>query len=93
MSKFADFILFDSWYKGGTGFRISYEDLCAIAENCKGISYFIAGGLDPVNVTEVIHITHPYGVDIQSGVKLDGVKHEKDIKKVRAFVHSVRTAE
>lgn len=90
MSKVADFILFDSSSVGGTGKRITLEGLRAIAEHCKGIPYFIAGGLDPANVMEVISIAHPYGVDVQSGVNLDGVKHEKDINKVRAFVNTVR---
>ena len=90
MSKVADFILFDSSHVGGTGKRISPEGLRAIAEHCKGIPYFIAGGLDPSNVMEIIRIAHPYGVDVQSGVNIDGVKHEKDINKVRAFVNNVR---
>ena len=44
MSCFAEFILFDSKYRGGTGIRISADNLKEIAEKCKGINYFIAGG-------------------------------------------------
>lgn len=88
MSRYAEFILFDSDYKGGTGVRISIENLKQIVESCKGINYFIAGGLNPDNVKEVIRIVKPYGVDVQSG--LESSKHIKDSKKVRDFVHNVR---
>ena len=89
MSHYAEFILFDSDYRGGTGVKISTENLKQIAENCKGINYFIAGGLNPDNVKEVIRIAKPYGVDVQTG--LESSKHIKDPEKVRAFVHNVRT--
>ena len=89
MSLYAEFILFDSDYKGGTGVRISKENLKQIAENCKGINYFIAGGLNPDNVEEVIRIAKPYGVDVQTG--LESSKHIKDPQKVKAFVHNVRS--
>ena len=89
MSLYAEFILFDSDYKGGTGVRISKENLKQIAENCKGINYFIAGGLNPDNVEEVIRIAKQYGVDVQTG--LESSKHIKDPQKVKAFVHNVRS--
>lgn len=88
MSHYAEFILFDSHYTGGTGLRISKEDLEKIAEKCKGIKYFIAGGLNPDNVEEVIRIAKPYGVDVQTG--LESSKHIKDPLKVETFVHNVR---
>jgi hypothetical protein len=88
MSHFAEFILFDSRYHGGTGIRISMENLKKVAENCKRINYFIAGGLNPDNVEEVLRIAKPYGVDVQTG--LESSKHIKDSKKVRAFVQNVR---
>lgn len=89
VSKFADFILFDSSYQGGTGVRIPPQALKEIAQNCKGIKYFIAGGLDPDNVADVIRIAKPYGVDVQTG--LECAKHTKDPEKVRSFVNVVRT--
>lgn len=88
MSRYADFILFDSDYRGGTGVRISKNSLKQIAENCKGINYFIAGGLNPENVEEVIRIAKPYGVDVQTG--LESSKHIKDPQKVETFVRNVR---
>lgn len=88
MSRYAEFILFDSSHEGGTGATISKEDLKRIAENCEDIRYFIAGGLDPDNVEEVIRIAKPYGVDVQS--RLEIRKHVKDPAKVKAFVCNVR---
>lgn len=91
MSCFAEFILFDSKYRGGTGIRISADNLKEIAEKCKGINYFIAGGLNPDNVEEVLRIAKPYGVDAQTG--LESSKHIKDPQKVRCFVQKVRLFE
>ena len=91
MSCFAEFILFDSKYRGGTGIRISADNLKEIAEKCKGINYFIAGGLNPDNVEEVLRIAKPYGVDVQTG--LESSKHIKDPQKVRCFVQKVRLFE
>lgn len=89
VSKYADFILFDSAYQGGTGVRIPQKVLKQIAQKCEGIKYFIAGGLDPDNVEDVIRTAKPYGVDVQTG--LECAKHTKDPEKVRSFVNIVRT--
>lgn len=89
MSKCVDFILFDFNYRGGTGLRITVEDLDKIANNCSGINYFIAGGLSPDNVEDVLYRTHPYGVDVQTGVEC--AKHIKDYNKVKRFVNAVRS--
>lgn len=91
ISRYTDFILFDSHYRGGTGLRISKEDLKKIAQNCEGIDYFVAGGLNPTNVKEVINIASPYGVDVQTG--LESSKHIKDPEKVKEFVCNVRFCE
>lgn len=49
--------------------------------------YFLAGGLNPQNVTEAIRRLHPYAVDVSSGIETDG---SKDREKIAAFVTAVR---
>jgi phosphoribosylanthranilate isomerase len=51
---------------------------------------FLAGGLNPGNVGEVVSSLHPYGVDVSSGVEAE--LRRKDPAKVRAFVEAVRSA-
>lgn len=50
----------------------------------------IAGGLDSLNVAEVIKKYCPYGVDVSSGVETDGIK---DYKKMEEFICAVREAD
>ncbi len=84
----ADFILvdaFDSKLYGGTGSRISLEQLRRLDTS----RAFIAGGLTPDNVADVAALL-PYGVDCASGVESSpGVK---DHAKVRSFVANAKRA-
>lgn len=52
--------------------------------------FFLAGGLDPANVTAAIAACRPYGVDTSSGIETAGIKDEN---KIRAFVSAVRKEE
>ena len=84
----ADFILvdaFDSKLYGGTGCRISLEQLRSIDTS----RAFIAGGLTPDNVAEVAALL-PYGVDCASGV--ESSPNIKDHDKIRSFVANAKRA-
>lgn len=101
MQSSADEILLDSG--AGTGSTFNWEILCMdraggqamdgeqnrekslyAEETCP---YFLAGGLNPQNVTEAIRRLHPYAVDVSSGIETDG---SKDREKIAAFVTAVR---
>ena len=76
----ADFILLDSGQ--GSGKAFDWELLGNIKRD-----YFLAGGLDPGNVSDAVHMLHPFAVDVSSGIETD---HIKDEKKMAAFVSAVR---
>ncbi len=77
---------------GGTGRTFDWERVQPWAGIINSISKLIvAGGLRPGNVQEAIHLLHPWGVDVSSGVEHEPGK--KDPRKVRAFVQAVRAME
>ncbi len=49
--------------------------------------YFLAGGLDPENVSRAVRGLEPFAVDVSSGIETGGYK---EINKMRAFVRAVR---
>lgn len=81
-----DYILFDKSFRGGTGIESSIETLLLLKERCNNIDFFIAGGLNPFNVSNVIEKIQPYAVDVQSGVEMDLFKHRKDREKLSKFI-------
>ena len=86
-----DPIMLDSWsadQRGGTGQTWDWERARQLLRTRK---VFIAGGLEPGNVSQVVSTFKPYGVDVSSGV--ESAVRVKDPDKVRAFVHAVRIAE
>lgn len=95
MSEEADYMLFDTYKKGelgGTGVRFpiailekSLQDMAARGRSVK--PFFLAGGLDCGNVTDVIGKTKCFAVDVSTGVETDGVKDEMKIKQ---FIETVR---
>lgn len=96
MSQEADYMLFDTYKKGapgGTGERFPLEILEKSLEKLKVKGqtikpYFLAGGLDCQNVTEVLGKVDCFAVDVSTGVETDGVKDEIKIKK---FIENVRS--
>jgi phosphoribosylanthranilate isomerase len=86
-----DPIMLDSWsadQRGGTGLTWDWDRARELLATRK---VFIAGGLEPGNVSKVVSTFKPYGVDVSSGV--ESAVRVKDPEKVRAFVHAVRISE
>lgn len=77
----ADYILLDHG-KGGTGESFDWS----LIRNMDR-PYFLAGGLNAENVEQAILQTHPFAVDISSGVETDGVK---DTKKITECIRRIR---
>jgi phosphoribosylanthranilate isomerase len=77
---------------GGTGATFDWRVAAGSIDVIKRLSNVIlAGGLTPENVSEALRITHPWGVDVSSGVESKPGK--KDPEKIRAFVRAVREAD
>jgi phosphoribosylanthranilate isomerase len=81
-----DYVLYDAFdaqLHGGTGIRLSLNQLRAVDLS----RAFIAGGLNPDNVAEAAAL-EPYAVDCASGVESSpGVK---DHDKLRSFVNNAK---
>lgn len=76
----ADYVLLDSGT--GTGESFDWQLIRDI-----GRDYFLAGGLNPDNVSEAVEKYNPYAVDVSSGVETEKVK---DAKKVMLFATNAR---
>ena len=72
---------------GGTGVTFDWDLAGAIARE---FPIIVAGGLTPENVGEAIETAAPWGVDVSSGVELNGVK---SIVRIKAFIEAVRRAD
>jgi phosphoribosylanthranilate isomerase len=74
--------LFDAHHRskyGGTGERFDW----ALLDGREG-DFVVAGGLGPGNVTDLIDLVKPWGVDASSG--LESAPGKKDLGKVAEFV-------
>lgn len=74
-------------YRGGSGQAFDWDVAARVAAR---LPMFLAGGLNPENVTEAVARVHPWAVDVSSGTETDG---RKDYAKVRAFIQAVRAAD
>jgi phosphoribosylanthranilate isomerase len=78
-----DFHLVDGYaagLRGGTGERFDWSLLAARRSK---LPLIVGGGLDAEHVTAAIAATHPFAVDVASGVEAEpGIK---DPERMRAF--------
>lgn len=75
----ADYLLFDSGMGSGRTFDWSLLE---------GVNrpYFLAGGLGPDNLGQVLAHGGPYGVDLSSSLETDGRKDPEKIRRVMELV-------
>ena len=71
---------------GGTGKTFDWSMLPDL-----GKPVVLAGGLDATNVGSAIAVTHPYAVDVRSGVELR--RGVKNLAKMKEFVEAVQIAD
>ena len=79
----ADFILLDAG--AGDGQTFDWDILKYFTR-----PYFLAGGLNPLNVKAAIEKLSPYAVDVSSGIETNGAK---DAVKMKSFVAAVNITE
>ena len=83
-----DFFLLDTYVEeipGGTGKKLNYSLL--EGEKLPWSKTFLAGGITPENIGEILKKFKPYGIDVASGVEIaPGVK---DIEKVKKLIKAV----
>ncbi|MCX8082634.1 MAG: phosphoribosylanthranilate isomerase [bacterium] len=84
-----DFFLldaYDSFIRGGTGKRIDISLLDG--SYIPWGKVFLAGGITPDNVKEILNVFHPYGIDVASGV--ESAPGIKDKNKVEQLLKNIR---
>ena len=74
---------------GGTGRAHDWETSRAIVEACP-CPVFLAGGLTPQNIGDAIRQVRPFGVDLCSGIRVDG---KLDASKLGVFFQAVGEAD
>ena len=80
-----EYLLLDAYQKGSPGGNGEIFDWNIIPPLKK--SWFLAGGLSPENVTRAVKTCRPFGVDVSSGVEIQGEKSEQ---RIREFIEKVR---
>lgn len=78
----------DSMGYGGSGHCF---DWTTIPSNVRG-KIILSGGLQATTIAQAICEVSPYALDVSSGIEA-GVKGEKDVKKMNAFMQAVSVAD
>jgi phosphoribosylanthranilate isomerase len=85
-----DVLLVDAKVEGQLGGTGATFDWGLVRALCRARRIILAGGLTPENVATAILAAAPFGVDVASGVEIDGDPRRKDERKMRAFVERAR---
>jgi phosphoribosylanthranilate isomerase len=91
VSAHASALLLDARVKGFGGSGRTFDWSLAQGARRYGVPLWVAGGLTPGNVGEVVRRVAPEGVDVASGV--ESSPGLKDPALIRAFMAAVRAAE
>jgi phosphoribosylanthranilate isomerase len=84
-----DFHLLDTHRDGMRGGTGETFDWAMVARRRSQVPLILSGGLNPENVVGAIEATHPFAVDVASGVEASpGVK---DPEKMKAFADAVKS--
>lgn len=78
-----DYLLFDA-QKAGSGVPFNW----AVTKACTR-PFFLAGGLNPLNLQQAIEETHPFAVDMSSGLELNGQKDRALMLQAVRIAHSL----
>lgn len=81
----ADLILIDSTKGGGSG-EVADWGLIAKQQNNFNKPYFLAGGLNIDNINTALEVVKPFGIDISSGIEIDGYKSIDLMKEISRMV-------
>ncbi len=76
---------------GGTGIVHDWKISRSISSELR-VPVILAGGLTPENVELAVRTVKPYGVDVNSGVKVSRTDRKKDPKKLREFILRAKRA-
>ena len=95
VAPYVDALLLDSGNQklamkelGGTGRRHDWQISRRIRESVR-VPVYLAGGLRAENVAEAINSVKPFGLDVCTGVRIDGRLDEEELA---AFMRAVRAA-
>eukprot|EP00028_Trichosphaerium_sp_Am-I-7-wt_P008773 CAMPEP_0168521494 /NCGR_PEP_ID=MMETSP0405-20121227/8700_1 /TAXON_ID=498012 /ORGANISM="Trichosphaerium sp, Strain Am-I-7 wt" /LENGTH=462 /DNA_ID=CAMNT_0008542745 /DNA_START=225 /DNA_END=1613 /DNA_ORIENTATION=- len=70
--------------KGGTGKKFDWSIAASLP-----VPIILAGGLDPINVSNAVSQVRPFALDVSSGVETEG---KKDMIKIRNFIREAKSA-
>ncbi|WP_206830419.1 phosphoribosylanthranilate isomerase [Alicyclobacillus fructus] len=90
----ADAVLFDAkppvdaapGVTGGHGRRFDWDRLAEIASMPLDFNWWVAGGIAPENVQDLLRRVQPFGIDVSSGVEVGG---RKDVRRIEQLIQAM----